>query len=51
VAEKVSRAKIRVSDSEKNQLALLHALEGLFLGITGKQALWTALAVTADAVP
>jgi hypothetical protein len=51
VAEKVSRAKIRLSDSEKNQLGLLHALEGLILGITGKRALWTALAVAADAVP
>jgi hypothetical protein len=51
VAEKVSRAKIRLSDSEKNQLGLLHALEGLVLGITGKRALWTALAVAADAVP
>jgi hypothetical protein len=51
VAEKVSRAKIRVSDSEKNQLGLLHALEGLVLGITGKRALWAALAVAADAVP
>ena len=51
VAEKVSRAKIRLSDSEKNQLGLLHALEGLVLGITGKRALWTALAGAADAVP
>ena len=51
VAEKVSRAKIRLSDSEKNQLGLMHALEGLVLGITGKRALWTALAVAADAVP
>jgi len=51
VAEKVSRAKIRLSDSEKNQLGLLHALEGLVLGITGKRALWAALAVAADAVP
>jgi hypothetical protein len=51
VAEKLSRAKIRLSDSEKNQLGLLHALEGLVLGITGKRALWAALAVAADAVP
>ena len=51
VAEKVSRAKIRLGDSEKNQLGLLHALEGLVLGITGKRALWTALAVAADALP
>jgi hypothetical protein len=51
VAEKVSRAKIRVSHSEKNQLGLLLALEGLVLGITGKQALWIALAVAVDAAP
>ena len=51
VAEKLSRAKIRLSDSEKNQLGLLHALEGLVLGITGKRALWAALAVATDAVP
>jgi hypothetical protein len=51
VAEKVSRAKIRLSDSEKNQLGLLHALEGIVLGITGKRALWTALAVITDTVP
>jgi hypothetical protein len=51
VAEKVSRAKIQVSDSAKNQLGLLHALEGLVLGISGKRALWAALAVAADAVP
>jgi hypothetical protein len=51
VAEKLSRAKIRLSASEKNQLGLLRALEGLVLGITGKRALWAALAVAADAVP
>jgi hypothetical protein len=51
VAEKVSRAKIRVSDPEKNQLGLLHTLEGLVLGISGKRALWAALAVAADSVP
>jgi hypothetical protein len=51
VAEKLSRAKIRLSDSEKNQLGLFHALEGLVLGITGKRALWAALAVAAGAVP
>ncbi len=51
LAEKLSRAKIRLSDSEKNQLGLLHALEGLVLGIIGKRALWAALAVAADAVP
>jgi hypothetical protein len=32
-------------------MGLLHALEGLVLGITGKRGLWTALAVAADTVP
>ena len=51
VAEKLSRAKIRLSDSEEGQMGLLHALEGLVLGITGKRGLWTTLAVAADTVP
>jgi len=51
VAEKFSRAKIRVSDSADDQLGLLHALEALMLGITGKRALWTALAAAAKSVP
>jgi hypothetical protein len=51
VAEKLSRAKIRLSDSQEGQMGLLHALEGLVLGITGKRGLWTALAAAADAVP
>jgi hypothetical protein len=49
VAEKLSRAKIRLSDSEEGQMGLLQALEGLVLGITGKRGLWTALA--ADSLP
>ncbi len=51
VAEKFSRAKIRVSDSADGQLGLLHTLEALMLGITGKRALWTALAAAAERVP
>ena len=51
VAEKLSRAKIRLSDSEENRMGLFHALEGLVLGITGKRSLWTALAAAADTVP
>jgi hypothetical protein len=51
VAEKFARAKIRLSDSEKNRMGLFHALEGLVLGITGKRGLWTALAAAADTVP
>ena len=51
VAEKLSRAKIRPSDSEEGQMGLLDALEGLVLGITGKRGLWTALAAAADTLP
>jgi ferritin-like metal-binding protein YciE len=51
VAEKFSRAKIRVNDSADDQLGLLQALEALMLGITGKRALWTALAAAAERVP
>jgi hypothetical protein len=51
VAEKFSRAKIRLSDSGEGQMGLFHALEGLVLGITGKRGLWTALAAAADTVP
>jgi hypothetical protein len=51
MAEKFSRAKIRLSGSEEDRLGLFHALEGLVLGITGKRGLWTALAAAADTVP
>jgi hypothetical protein len=51
VAEKLSRTKIRLSDSEENRMGLFHALEGLVLGITGKRSLWTALAAAADTMP
>jgi hypothetical protein len=37
VAEKFSRAKIRLSDSEEGKVGLFHALEGLVLGIIGKR--------------
>ena len=51
MAEKFSRAKIRLSASEEGQMRLLHALEGLVLGITGKRGLWTALAAAAYTMP
>ena len=50
VAEKLARMKIRVNDSEKDQIGLLHALEGLLLGITGKGALWRALEAASENV-
>jgi hypothetical protein len=43
VAEKVSRAKLRVGDTGKPNLALLQSLEGLSLGIAGKRSLWRSL--------
>jgi hypothetical protein len=51
VAEKFSRAKIRLSASEEDQMGLFHALEVLVLGTTGKRGLWAALAAAADTVP
>ena len=51
VAEKFSRAKIRLSDSEEGRMGLFQALEGLVLGIIGKRGLWSALAAAADTVP
>jgi hypothetical protein len=51
MAEKFSRAKIRLSDSEEDRIGLFHALEGLVLGITGKRGLWTALGAAAETVP
>ena len=51
VAEKLSRAKIRLRDSQEGQMGLLHALEGLVLGITGKRGLWDALAAAAETMP
>jgi hypothetical protein len=51
IGEKLSRAKIRVSHSEEEQIGLLNALESLLLGITGKRCLWTALAAASSGVP
>lgn len=43
VAEKLSRAKLRIGDSCKPNLALLQSLESLSLGIMGKRSLWRTL--------
>jgi hypothetical protein len=48
VAEKFSRAKIGDADDSAE---LLQALEGLALGITGKQLLWRSLAAIASNFP
>ena len=51
VAEKISRAKLGASDPAADQLELFQALETLMLGITGKCALWAALAAAAEGEP
>ena len=51
IMEKFSRAKIRLTESEGGDIGLFLALEAIALGITGKQALWRALASASEAVP
>ena len=51
IFEKLSRAKIQPGRSKKGELGLLQALEALLLGITGKRALWRALAAAAQNNP
>ncbi len=51
VAEKFSRAKIRVSNSAEDQMGFYYALEGLVLGITGKKRLWCALEAASENIP
>ena len=43
-AEKLGRARIVIAGDEPGSLGLVLALEGLIMGITGKQLLWRALA-------
>ena len=51
ILEKLSRAKIRLAESEEEKVGLFLALEALALGITGKRSLWRALAAAAETVP
>jgi hypothetical protein len=51
VAEKLSRAKIRPSESLEGQMGLYLALEGLVIGITGKCVLWRGLEAAAFGAP
>lgn len=46
--EKLSRLKIRVTGAEDGEMGLYLAFEVIYLGITGKHALWTALAAAAE---
>ena len=51
LAEKVGRAKFGLSEHQVSGTGLLEALEGLTLGITGKQLLWRALQSASDTTP
>jgi hypothetical protein len=51
MAEKLSRAKIGLSESAEGEIGLLLALEALVLGITGKRSLWRALQAASRSVP
>jgi hypothetical protein len=51
IVEKLSRAKIQLSETQDGEMGLFLALEGLALGIQGKRALWRALAVASETAP
>lgn len=53
IAEKFARPKFAIEkeDVSGSGVGLLEALEGLVLGITGKQLLWRALAAASQAWP
>jgi hypothetical protein len=51
LAEKVGRIKLRWDDERGGRLRLLQGVETIAIGIEGKRALWTALAVVADHDP
>ena len=51
IAEKLGRAKLGISEMEVRGTGLLEALEGLVLGITGKQLLWRTLGAASETMP
>ena len=51
IAEKFARPKFGIEQDDVSGVGLLEALEGLVLGITGKQLLWRALATAAEVWP
>ena len=51
VVEKLSRAKIELSEEAQGEVGLLLALEALVLGSTGKRSLWRALKSASRAMP
>ena len=51
IAEKMSRAKLKLAGEKAGELGLVQALEALVLGITGKQLLWRALRASLGSSP
>jgi hypothetical protein len=51
LVEKISRAKMPVSESSEDEMGLFLALEALALGIMGKKSLWQALQAASAAIP
>ena len=51
ITEKFGQAKLGLSKHEVSGAGLLEALEGLALGISGKQLLWRSLAAAAESLP
>jgi len=51
IVEKLSRARIQLSEKREGEMGLFLALEGLALGINGKRQLWRALAAASPAAP
>jgi hypothetical protein len=51
IAEKISRAKIQLSETREGEMGLFLALEALALGIQGKRSLWRALAAASQTAP
>lgn len=51
IVEKLSRAKIQLSETRDGEMGLFLALEGLALGIHGKRSLWRALATASQTAP
>jgi hypothetical protein len=51
IVEKLSRAKIQLSETREGEMGLFLALEGLALGINGKRSLWRALATASETAP
>lgn len=50
IAEKLGRAKLSPDETKADSLALLEALEGLALGIRGKELLWLGFAAAPETI-